>query len=278
MLVVKKKELRKTPIGKSKTIATRFSFGLYALGLVSFNLFAAIQTEVVRYNDQNIELEGLMVWDDAVQGKRPGVLVVHEWWGLNDYAVDRAKMLAKLGYVAFAADMYGAGKVTNHAKEAGDWMKQISGNIERWRNRAQLALDVLKKDPRVDAEKTAAIGYCFGGATVMQMAYANADLDGVVSFHGSLPVADAGVTKINPRILIAHGNADPFIPREQVAAFQDKLDALSADWNMLIYGGVKHSFTNPEAATHNMEALKYDAYADQHSWQQMSDFFYTIFK
>lgn len=251
---------------------------LYTFTFLSVNLFAAIQTETVRYSDNGTELEGVMVWDDVATGKRPGILVVHEWWGLNEYAVDRAKMLAKQGYIAFAADMYGAGKVTTHGKEAGAWMKQISGNVEQWQNRAQLALDVLKDNSKVDATKTAAIGYCFGGATVMQMAYANADLDGIVSFHGSLPVADENVTKINSRILIAHGNADPFIPRKQVAAFQDRLEAISADWNMLVYGGVKHGFTNPGAASHNMDALKYDAYADQHSWQEMSEFFREIFK
>jgi dienelactone hydrolase len=159
-----------------------------ALGLPAGAL-AEVKTETVQYRDGDQVLTGFIAYDDSLPGKRPGVLVVHEWWGLNDYAKRRAEMLAELGYVAFAADMYGDNRVTEHAADAKGWMMQITENQDAWQRRALAGLEALKASDKVDGERLAAIGYCFGGATVMQMAYAGADLDGVVSFHGSLPVA-----------------------------------------------------------------------------------------
>lgn len=134
---------------------------------------AEVKIRTITYTDAGTTLKGVLAWDDATVGKRPGILVVHEWWGLNDYAISRAKQLASEGYVAFAADMYGDNKVTMHAKEAGGWSKQITANIKGWRNRAEAGLNVLKSQKEVDGTKLAAIGYCFGGSTVMQMAYAD---------------------------------------------------------------------------------------------------------
>ena len=148
---------------------------------------AAVKTKTIEYKDADATLKGVLAWDDAVSGKRPGVLVVHEWWGLNDHAKSRAVALAEAGYVAFALDMYGDDKVTSHGDQAGAWMKQITANVDAWRSRASAGLAVLKSQPQADAGKVAAIGYCFGGATVMQMAYAGSDVKAVVSFHGSLP-------------------------------------------------------------------------------------------
>jgi dienelactone hydrolase len=239
---------------------------------------AAIQTERVEYRDGDTVLTGYLSYDDAIEGKRPGILVIHEWWGLNDYAKRRAEMLAELGYVAFAADMYGDNKVTDHAPDAQGWMQQITENQDAWRQRAMAGLDALKTSERVDTDKLAAIGYCFGGATVMQMAYAGADLDGVVSFHGSLPPAsDVQPGQIKPSILIAHGRNDSFVPPERIGAFKNALDAAGADWQMVIYSGAQHGFTNPNADAYGMDALAHDPKADARSWTLMQGFFEEIF-
>lgn len=243
------------------------------LFMLPFAAGAALKTEAVAYKDGDTALRGYLVYDDAIEGKRPGVLVAHEWWGLNDYARKRAQMLAELGYVAFALDMYGDEKVTEHAEEASGWMQQITANTQAWQRRAMLGLDILKRHERVDADRLAAIGYCFGGATVMQMAYAGADLKGVVSFHGALPPATPEQQgRIKAKVLVAHGEADAFVPPERIVAFKAALDAAGADWEMVTYGGVKHGFTNPEAGAYGMENLKYDAKADQRSWALMRCF------
>lgn len=252
--------------------------------LLSFTLlwsglsFAEIQTQIVNYQDGDTQLQGYFSWDDSIEGKRPGVLVVHEWWGLNDYARQRTRMLAELGYVAFAVDMYGKNQVTDHPDQATAWMTKITQNVDNWQRRANLGLKQLKAHPLVDANKTAAIGYCFGGATVLQLAYSGADVNGVVSFHGSLPAAnEAQYSNIKAKILAAHGNADAFVPTEQVQAFKTSLEAAGADWQLLSFGGVKHSFTNPNASSYGLDALAYDANADRRSWQAMQDFFAEIF-
>lgn len=239
---------------------------------------AEVQSRVVEYQDGGVKLTGHLYWDDAIDGKRPGVLVMHEWWGLNDYVKQRARMLAERGFVAFAADMYGDNKVTDHARDAGGWMKQITANIDGWQQRALLGLGQLKADALVDADRLAAIGYCFGGATVMQLAYAGADLDGVVSFHGSLPPASAEqAARIKARILVAHGDADSFVPAERIHQFKQALTDAGVDWEMDIYGGARHAFTNPGADSHGMENLRYDPVADRRSWSRMQDFFAEIF-
>ncbi len=245
---------------------------------VSGPALAEVRTETVRYQDGDATLQGYLMWDDAIDGKRPGVIVVHEWWGLNDYARKRAEMLARLGYVAFAVDMYGKDKVTEHANEAKGWMKQISGNIEHWQRRALLGLEQLRKHELVDDARVAAIGYCFGGATVMQMAYSGADLKGVVSFHGSLPVASGEQAKnIKASVLVAHGEADGFIPAERISRFKTALSAANVDWQMLIYGGARHGFTNPGAGRYGLDGVRYDENADRRSWLAMQQFFDEIF-
>lgn len=238
----------------------------------------ALKTESIEYKDGDTLLKGFTVYDDALQGKRPGVIVVHEWWGLNDYAKRRAEMLAELGYVAFAIDMYGDDKVTEHGKEAKAWMTQITENIDAWQKRALLGLDILKKHELVNPDYTAAVGYCFGGATVMQMAYAGADLDGVVSFHGSLPPAtEAQQKSIRAKVLVAHGEDDDFIPPERVDAFKKALDAAGADWQMVVYGGARHSFTNPGADDYGIDGVQYNEKADDRSWALMQSFLDEIF-
>jgi dienelactone hydrolase len=257
---------------------TKLRYLTLLLITLPLTLQAAVKTETVEYKDGDTTLKGYLVYDEALQGKRPGVILVHEWWGLNDYAKERAEMLAELGFVAFAVDMYGDDKVTEHGKEAKEWMTQITSNVEAWQKRALLGLDIIKGHDLVDPDYTAAIGYCFGGATVMQMAYAGADLDGVVSFHGSLPPAtEAQQQNIKARVLVAHGEADGFIPPERIEAFKQALDAADADWQMVTYGGAKHGFTNPGADAYGIDGVKYDEKADARSWALMQSFLEEIF-
>ncbi len=239
---------------------------------------ADVQIKTVEYNDGDVVLQGYFAWDDAIEGRRPGVVVAHEWWGLNDYARTRAEMLAKLGYVALAIDMYGKGKVTEHANEASAWMKQINANTEHWQLRARLGLDVLRKHEFVDPTRLAAIGYCFGGSTVMQLAYSGATLKGVVSFHGSLPVATKQQARnVKASVLIAHGNADTFVPSERIAQFTAAMDEAHVDWQMVNYGGARHSFTNPNADRYGIKGVSYNKQADRRSWRHMQQFFDEIF-
>jgi dienelactone hydrolase len=239
---------------------------------------AAIKTERVTYKDGEVELQGYFAWDDTIKGKRPGILVAHEWWGLNDYVRVRTEMLAKLGYVAFAADMYGKGKVTEHGNEAKVWMEQISANTEAWRRRGLAGLELLRKHPMVDPSRLGAVGYCFGGATVMQLAYAGADLKGVVSFHGSLPApTEEEGREIKARILAAHGAADAFVPPERVLQFQDALEQAGVDWTLISYGHARHAFTNPGAGKYGVENIQYNEKADKRSWAAMQAFFQEVF-
>ncbi len=240
---------------------------------------AAVQTKAVEYDDHGTKLTGHLYWDDAVAGKRPGVLLIHEWWGLNDYAKKRARMLAELGYVAFAADMYGDGKVTETPDQARQWMQQVTADVDLWRERAGLGLAQLMASDRVDVSRLAAIGYCFGGGTVLQMAYGGADLKGIVSFHGSLPAApEEAKGKIRPEILALHGQADAMIPPEVVQNFEAKLTAAEANWELVSYGGVRHSFTNPDAGKFGLPNLKYDAQAEARSWARKQHYSAEIFQ
>ena len=240
---------------------------------------AEVQVKAVEYRDGDTQLRGYFAWDDAIEGRRPGVIVVHEWWGLDDYARRRAEMLARLGYVAFAVDMYGEGRVTEHASEAKAWMKQIASNVEQWQRRAMLGVDILRKHEFVDPTRVAAIGYCFGGATVMQMAYSGADLKGVASFHGSLPVpTDAQAEAIRSSVMVAHGNADEFVPAERVAAFMAAMEKSNVDWQMTFYGGALHAFTVPGAEKRGIPNLAYNERADHRSWEQLQAFLKEVFE
>jgi dienelactone hydrolase len=241
---------------------------------------AAIKTETVTYKEGQIEAHSFIAYDDSVSGKRPGVLVVPEWWGLNDYPKMRAKMLAQLGYVAMAVDIYGDGKVTSDPKQAGQWADALeAGDRAELRTRVAAALARLKSDPRVDPSKTAAIGYCFGGATVLELARSGAEVNGVVSFHGHYDTKDpAKPDQVRARILACHGADDPFTSPAQIQAFEDEMRKARADWQFNVYGGARHSFTNPNAGKYHIAALAYNEEADHHSWQAMTNFFREIFK
>jgi dienelactone hydrolase len=250
---------------------------LLLVGLASA-VQAKIITHTISYQHDGVDLQGFLAYDDSIRGKRPAVLVVHEWWGLNDYARSRAEQLAGMGYVAFALDMYGKGKVTQHPSQAGEWMKQVRSNVYQWQQRALAGLEVLKKDPRTDVHRIAAIGYCFGGSTVQQIAYGGADIKGVVSFHGSLMLPMSEQTqKVKAKILICHGAADPFAKGGEIEQYISAMERTALDYQMKIYGGARHSFTNPGADKFGMDALKYSKSADLRSWADMKIFFDEIF-
>jgi len=232
---------------------------------------AAVTLEPVEYKDGATVLKGVIAFDDAAKDKRPGVLVVHEWWGLNDYAKSRARMLAEAGYVALAVDMYGDGKTTAHPDEAGAWASAVRSGAKQGMDRFMAGYNVLKADQRVDAAHISAIGYCFGGGIVLSAAMVGVALDAVVSFHGSLPT-DPVAGKVKARILVCHGAEDPFTSPEQVVAFEKALDAARADWELIVFGGAKHSFTNPNAGSYKLPALEYNENADRRSWQAMLNF------
>jgi dienelactone hydrolase len=228
---------------------------------------AELRSERVSYRDGGVTLEGYLTWDDAVTGRRPGVLIAHEWWGLNDYIRERARQFAELGYVAFALDLYGEGQSTGHPTQAKEWMEQVTADAEAWRRRAQAGLNVLRNHRLTDGSRIAAVGYCFGGGTVMQLAYAGAELPAVISFHGPLPTPTPDQAKaIRGAIFAAHGSQDANVTPAQVQAFQAALDAAEVDWHMLVLGGARHAFTNPDADQHGIENLKYDEQADRRSW------------
>jgi dienelactone hydrolase len=247
--------------------------------LFSGSVLAVMQNETISYRDGEVELKGQMFWDDAFSGKRAGILVLHERWGLNDYAKLRAEMLAESGYVAFAADLYGAGKKTRDAEEAALWMGQITGDEALWQRRVNLALDQLKSHPKVEAEKLAAIGFGYGGASVMELVYSGAILNGIVSFHGPMlsPTQDQA-KRVKARVLLARGGADPFVSFDRVEAFQKALSAAGVDWEMNTYGQAQHSFTNPYADGYGVTGLAYQEEADRRSWLRMLAFFEELFE
>ena len=235
---------------------------------------AAVVTKVVEYEYDGAKLKGYLAYDDAATGKRPGVLVVHEWWGLDDYARTRAKQLAEMGYVAFAADMYGEGKTVNHPDDARKMATTVRENLKTWRGRAEAGLKQLAGQPNVDPTKLAAIGYCFGGSTCLQLAYSGADLKAVATFHAALPTPTAEEAKaVKPRMYVAHGADDAFIPEKAIADFKAALDAAKVKYTFESFPGVVHSFTVPGADAHMIKGMKYDRAADEKSWKEMKALF-----
>jgi len=236
--------------------------------------------EEVAYEADGITMQGYLAYDENADGKRPGVLVVHEWWGHNDYARQRARMLAKLGYIAFAVDMYGEGKNTEHPQEAGAFAMAAKSNIEGARVRFEKALEVLASNERTDVEDMAAIGYCFGGGVVLEMARMGVELDGVVSFHGSLDTDNpAQPGQVKASVLVLNGDNDPYVKPEVVSAFKEEMDAADVDYQFVGYDAV-HSFTSPDADRYGEEhglPLAYDEEVDRASWKAMQDFFNQIF-
>jgi dienelactone hydrolase len=239
---------------------------------------AKVVNEEVDYRHDQVTLKGFLAYDDSITGKRPGVLVVHEWWGLNDYAKMRAKQLAGLGYVALAADMYGGGDTTRDPKVAAKLSDPFKNDKTLMRQRAAAALQIVSKNKFVDPSRMAAIGFCFGGTTVIELAYSGADLAGVVSFHGSLPLPKPEDTKnIKAKILVLHGADDPHVTEEDIKAFQQAMRQAGADWEMNFYGKAVHAFSNPDADKAGIPGVAYNPEAAYRSWENMKMFFEEIF-
>ena len=240
--------------------------------------FAALKHKTVEYKVDGQTFQGYLAWDDAVAGKRPGIVVYPEWWGINDYSKKRADMLAGLGYVAFAADPYGDGKSTNKPEESGAWAGALRKDTKEWTARSMAAIKVLQDNPNVDADKLGAIGYCFGGSTCQLLAYNGAPLKAIVSFHGAIiEPTDEQATAVKTKILSITGADDTGIPAEKIQAAKSKLDAHKVDSKFIVYPGVVHSFTNPAADSHGNKNMKYDEAADKASWGEMRKLFSTTF-
>jgi dienelactone hydrolase len=240
---------------------------------------AKVQTKPIEYRQGDTVLQGFLAWDDAAPGKRPGVLVVHEWWGHNQHARNQALRLAQAGYVGFALDLYGKGKVTTHPSDAKAFLAEARKDPAVLAARFDAALALLKAQPQVDREKVGAFGYCFGGGVALDMARAGRDLDAVVTFHGSLAPAGepAGPGKVKPAILVQTGGSDPNIPPAQVQAFEDEMKRAGANVKVIVYPEAKHGFTNPDADKAGVPGLAYDAKADAASWDAAVKFLRQVF-
>jgi len=263
-------------------MSKKLLFGLIFLLASVGQAQGAMVGKEVTYKADDIELKGYIAYDDDTMiGKRPGVIVVHEWWGLNDYARIRADMLARAGYVALAVDMYGEGKQAEHPDDAGKFSAEVKNNLPMARKRFQAGVKVLRDNPFTDPERLAAIGYCFGGGVVLQMARDGADLKGVVSFHGDLSTsAPAKPGAIKAQILVFNGGADKFTPLETIQGFISEMIGAEADFSFHSLPGALHSFTNPKADEFGKKfnlPLAYQEKADRESWREMLDFFDRIF-
>jgi dienelactone hydrolase len=247
---------------------------LLAIMLPAKTTRADMKTQTISYQEGRTTFQGYLAYDDSITGPRPGVLIFPEWWGLTDYPKHRAEQLAKLGYIAFAVDMYGNGQTTDDAQQAGQLMTPIEQDRSLVRARASAGLDVLRKQPQCDPTKIAAIGYCFGGLVALELARSGADLSAIVSFHGNLtnpnPDRDAN---IKPKILICTGGDDAFVPPQQVQDFQSEMKKAGADVQVIVYKGAHHAFTNPDADRHGIPNIAYNAEADKRSFQVMIDLF-----
>ena len=239
---------------------------------------AALRTRTVEYKQGKTVLQGYLAFDDSATGKRPGVLVIHEWMGLNDYAKRRAEQLAGLGYVAFAADIYGKGVRPANMQQAGEQAKIYRDDRALLRARAAAGLDTLRKQEHVDPQRLAAIGYCFGGTAVLELARSGAKISGVVSFHGGLATPrPEDARQIGAKVLALHGADDPHVPAKELAAFEEEMRRAKVDWQLNIYGGAVHSFSNPASGNDPSKGIAYNARADRRSWDAMKLFFGEIF-
>jgi dienelactone hydrolase len=252
-------------------------FMLFAsLMFATFASYAAIQGKEVSYSANGTNLNGYIAYDDSIKGKRPGILVVHEWWGHNEYARKRARMLAERGYTALAVDMYGDGKQAHHPDDAGKFASVVAKDTQLARARFDSAYSLISKEKTVDSNRIAAIGYCFGGSVVLNMARIGEPLKAVLSFHGGLGTeypAEAG--KIKARVASFTGEDDPMIPATQVAAFRQEMEKAGVTYKAVTYPGAKHSFTNLDADKYGQEfklPLAYNAAADKASWDESMAF------
>ncbi|MEM8928323.1 MAG: dienelactone hydrolase family protein [Bacteroidota bacterium] len=233
-----------------------------------------VKGEEVTYATDSTNLKGYMAYDENLVGKRPGVLIVHEWWGHNDYVRQRADMLAELGYTAIAVDMYGDGKLANHPDDAGKFAGSVFANLPEATARFNAAMEVLTSHPSVDGEKIGAIGYCFGGSVALAMANTGMDLDAVAAFHSGVQLPVMPNDQLKARVLVCNGADDPFISPESITAFKSAMDSIGANYDYIAYPGVKHGFTSKEADANGEKfglPLAYDADADAKSWASLQE-------
>lgn len=249
------------------------------LATFSIVAMAEIKLETIEYKQGDVTCEGVVAYDTAVQGKRPGVLIVHQWKGLTNYERKRAEMLAQLGYAVLCADIYGKGIRADNAQDASALAGKYKSDRALLRARVNAGLAQLKKLAVVDSARTAAMGYCFGGTTVLELARSGANVKAVVSFHGGLNTPNAADAKaINARVLALHGADDPFVPPAEVAAFEDEMRKAGIDWQLVSYGGAVHSFTDWNAGNDNSKGAAYNEKADKRSWEAMKVFFAEVLK
>lgn len=236
--------------------------------------------EEVSYESGGVTLKGYIAYDENQKGPRPGVLVVHEWWGHNEYTRDRARQLAELGYTAFAVDMYGDGKQAAHPEDANKFMMEVFDNMDAGVARFEAAKTLLNDHETTDPEKTAAIGYCFGGAIVLHMARTGADLDAVAAFHAGALETGNDAANIRGKVFVAHGAEDPFVEPEAIESFKTNMDAAGVSYEFVAYPGALHAFTNPDATAKGQEfelPLAYQKEADEQSWAKMKTLFADVF-
>lgn len=234
-----------------------------------------LKEDNITYSGDGTTMNGFIVYDENIEGARPAIIVVHEWWGLNDYSKMRARELAKLGYIAMALDMYGEGKTADNPTLAGELATPFYQNPQMAKARFDAAVSKLKTYTQTDGNKIGAIGYCFGGTQVLNMANLGEDLKAVVSFHGGLQVVQPEKNTLKAPILVCHGGADPFVPQEQVDLFRKQMDSVGANYTFKVYEGSTHAFTNPNATAMGEKfslPIKYNAAADTASWNDMKEF------
>jgi dienelactone hydrolase len=254
---------------------------LFALSLSS-TAYAAIQEEAVTYKDGDTVMKGFVVFDDAKKGKRPGIVVVHEWWGITAHTREEARKFAAQGYTAFVADMFGEGKTADNPTDASGLMKGLMGNPAGMQSRFNAAQAQLAKHATVDAKKIGASGYCMGGAVVLNMARSGADLKGVAAFHANLSAQKpAAAGSVKGRIIVLNGADDPFVKPDSIEAFKKEMDGAKVNYKFINYPGAVHAFTNPEATAKGKQfnlPLAYNAEADKQAKSEAAKFFQAAFK
>lgn len=240
-----------------------------------------LKEEKVTYTGDSVTMNGFLVYDETKEGTRPAILVVPEWWGLNDYGMMRARELAKLGYIAMAIDMYGNGKTADNPDSAGAYATPFYQNPQMAKTRLEAAIAKIKTYSQADTSNVAAVGYCFGGGVLLNSARLGTNLKGVVSFHGSLVGTTANKDLLRSKILVCHGAVDPFVPAEEVTKFKTQMDSIGASYIFKEYPNAVHAFTNPNATAMGEKfkiPIKYNAAADSASWKDMKEFFTSLFR
>lgn len=253
---------------------------LYASSSESKLNIPIIKEEMIEYVSDGITLKGFIAYDASIEGKRPAVLVVHEWWGLNDYTKMRARKLAELGYIAMAVDVFGDGKIAKDPKQAQEFTQPFYANPQLAKTRLDAAIKKIKEFKQTDPNNIAAIGYCFGGSVVLNSAKLGADLKGVVSFHGGLGGVPAQKEILKAKILVCHGGSDQFVSQQDVDAFKHQMDSIGANYSFKVYENATHAFTNPDATKLGKKfnlPIEYNALADKDSWNDMKLFLKQLF-